>query len=143
MVSALAGRWLACRDDGEDMLLIINESGGVTFVGDGAELRLEEDVAEGGFHLKESDGSQLACAVLNVEGDVTSLAVTDKDGTSEKWIRAEETPKFVARKIGSLARRWTREDQQGSPKASHGKKELFHRGDENVEDASGAQDSAE
>eukprot|EP00929_Paragymnodinium_shiwhaense_P112060 TRINITY_DN80321_c0_g1_i1.p1 TRINITY_DN80321_c0_g1~~TRINITY_DN80321_c0_g1_i1.p1 ORF type:complete len:168 (-),score=33.19 TRINITY_DN80321_c0_g1_i1:170-673(-) len=132
-LSSMAGRWIVHREDnGEETLLIIYENGAISFVGESLELALVEGTPAGNFTLVEpSSGDELATAeMIRKEDGGQALLVKPigGDGPAETWTktaREDGTPKVVQRKKGCISRRWTREDQVGSPKSGSRSKKGF------------------
>lgn len=127
MMASLEGRWIVFSDADKkavEQYLIINHEGGVTIVGSDDNLRLVEDGAGGRvFQLQDqATGEELGSAeLIDKEDGLQALSVKAKEGFEEMWHRtsaSDGTPKIIQRKCGGIDRRWTREDQLGSPKAA-------------------------
>eukprot|EP00928_Gymnodinium_smaydae_P075481 TRINITY_DN58514_c0_g1_i1.p1 TRINITY_DN58514_c0_g1~~TRINITY_DN58514_c0_g1_i1.p1 ORF type:complete len:183 (-),score=38.19 TRINITY_DN58514_c0_g1_i1:319-819(-) len=129
VLANLAGRWVAQVDDdkNQSFLVIVSADGGVVFVDDeegAGSLRFvprqDAECDDPGFVLQAADGASMGMAAQRTQanGDI-ELKVQGQDGATETWRRvadADGTPRFVQRKNQALPRRWTREDQIGSPK---------------------------
>lgn len=140
MVQALAGRWLTRSEGQTDGLAMISSDGTVTLVGDssGESLRLVEkspsDSNKAQFLLVDESGEELCTVTLDEQSDigVKSLRFECADGSEEIWTcttTEDNKPKIVPRRNNaegprSLARRFTKENQVGSPKHPGSGKEV-------------------
>mmetsp|Transcript_50852 Transcript_50852/g.149847 ORF Transcript_50852/g.149847 Transcript_50852/m.149847 type:complete len:149 (+) Transcript_50852:80-526(+) len=133
MLSHLAGRWSISVEGGDASgMVVIEAEGRVTIVGESDDLELKQDEQEGCYRLTASGTEEALCAVKTTKDDGGEDVLRCEGlGHIEIWHRVQQedgTPKIVARRGGGLERRWTREDQVGSPKCTgsrRGKKDPF------------------
>mmetsp|Transcript_65163 Transcript_65163/g.136514 ORF Transcript_65163/g.136514 Transcript_65163/m.136514 type:complete len:168 (+) Transcript_65163:418-921(+) len=144
MVSSIVGRWLATTEESESGsggMVIIEGNGSVRIPGEPDEMQVSSDetAGPGNFRLEIGSGTAAESFNLRLTNKVSEQGVHEElievlspeNEVVETWHRTVDTcgtPKVVSRKKGDLMRRWTREDQAGSPKAAQTRK-CFHRDD--------------